>query len=818
MCDLSGSGPNPSSISVPPGDSTPSFVRTSSSGSVESDLNGCSSSVSLQSCDSGFCSSGGIDNSVEPSSSSSDCYYREQKAIGTSSVETPKLVVGLNRSRHQSLSRVQKSSAKVFGLSPVSEIAVNLKDATLDTPKSRREGERGKTKGISTGLKTLLASGANSRKSNLDQQQQDNIQKQPLLLESQPDFVAKVRKEAATDTDGRQDGVVSCSDKHSCEFFNTDDKRTSKCLENDGCISTTFTINSTGRSPASRLAEQRQRSAQRRQFIAPLRMDNKFLGSPGKENLPTEEELSFYHGNSPQPSPRPCSPCECPEEPEEMLASEITPNKQTIAIGALTGSAIRTRRPLEDYDPNSMDSGYGASVSSGGHKSQSLFTFVQPSIPRQNSSVTASPASAVMRYSLSSGSMESMDDIDMDLFEMDSIEDDAQLPSNLNSLICGDIKATKTTPENKKPFVRRCLSLSETPVVRRVKSNLLFDSPVTSSNSPIVKTPERYRPSPDQENLNLTPFSSRSDATRCFKRPEPPGVSPVQSKRHKPEVLTPVSSLRSCLSENISLDSPASLTVPPKRPLLQKSISMNDAQIMKALSRSSSEPDLIGDFSKSYILPLTEGRHRDLKSISPQTMAELVRGAYDHKIASYKIIDCRYPYEFEGGHIRGARNLYTQDQILEELIRTKSNPPKVEADAPKRDVIVFHCEFSSERGPKLSRFLRNHDRILNSDSYPALHYPEIYLLHGGYKDFFAVHPELCDPIAYREMLDPAFGDAYRHFRAKSKSWNGDVIKGSAMPHSASFSSSTSSSSSEGGFGSGRIGGSRLVKSRSRLVL
>lgn len=62
---------------------------------------------------------------------------------------------------------------------------------------------------------------------------------------------------------------------------------------------------------------------------------------------------------------------------------------------------------------------------------------------------------------------------------------------------------------------------------------------------------------------------------------------------------------------------------------------------------------------------------------------------------------------------------------------------------------------------------------MNEHAYPALHYPEIYLLHGGYKDFYESYPELCDPISYRPMLDPSYGDAYRHFRAKSKSWNGD---------------------------------------------
>lgn len=116
---------------------------------------------------------------------------------------------------------------------------------------------------------------------------------------------------------------------------------------------------------------------------------------------------------------------------------------------------------------------------------------------------------------------------------------------------------------------------------------------------------------------------------------------------------------------------------------------------------ASSEPDLIGDFSKPFCLPLTEGRHQDLKSISTHTMANLVSDDYGDSVASFKIVDCRYPYEYEGGHIRGAKNLYTQEDILNELVNSKADVAHVVPDGVKRNIIVFHCEFSSERGPRL---------------------------------------------------------------------------------------------------------------------
>jgi M-phase inducer phosphatase len=259
----------------------------------------------------------------------------------------------------------------------------------------------------------------------------------------------------------------------------------------------------------------------------------------------------------------------------------------------------------------------------------------------------------------------------MELMDMESL-DDENVPNDLSSLICKDIKATSKTPEHKTP-VRKCLNMDGS----GVKS--LFNSPKTSSTiTSLITTPERQC----LQNLseNITPFGHRNISTGAFKRPEPPTMSPIQSKRYK--------------SEN---EPPVVIQPFPTRPILRKSMSMNDASIMTALTRSTSESNLIGDFTQPHALPLIEGRHTDLKSISAETMRKLLQGEFEERVASYKIIDCRYPYEFEGGHINGAINLYMHDQILEEFNK------KTEATGAdgKRNILVFHCEFSSERGPKL---------------------------------------------------------------------------------------------------------------------
>ncbi|KAM4869815.1 LOW QUALITY PROTEIN: M-phase inducer phosphatase 3 [Urocitellus parryii] len=178
---------------------------------------------------------------------------------------------------------------------------------------------------------------------------------------------------------------------------------------------------------------------------------------------------------------------------------------------------------------------------------------------------------------------------------------------------------------------------------------------------------------------------------------------------------------------------------------LKKEVSFCDTNITQVLEEDYNQRPLIGDFSKVCVLPVVSGRHQDLKYINPETVAALLSGKFQDLIEKFYIIDCRYPYEYLGGHIQGALNLYSQKELYNFFLKK----PIVPLDIQKRIIIVFHCEFSSERGPRMCRSLREEDRALNQ--YPTLYYPELYILKGGYRDFFPEYVELCEPQSYCPM-------------------------------------------------------------------
>ncbi|XP_028933140.1 M-phase inducer phosphatase 1 isoform X2 [Ornithorhynchus anatinus] len=300
------------------------------------------------------------------------------------------------------------------------------------------------------------------------------------------------------------------------------------------------------------------------------------------------------------------------------------------------------------------------------------------------------------------------DDGFLDLLDGDDLKNDEESPSGMASLWTA-------------PLVMRRMS-------NYGKRDKLFESPSTPTPSarPALKRAERSR-----EGASLTNSKRRKSGIGLL---DQEAVCPPDSTQSPGPARTP----------------------PPASEAIE---SMLDGD----------HRDLIGDFSKVYLFHTVAGKHQDLKYISPEIMASVLNGKFASLIEECVIIDCRYPYEYEGGHIKGAVNLHMEEEVESFLLKKPILPAH-----GKRVIVVFHCEFSSERGPRMCRFVRKRDRLGNE--YPKLHYPELYVLKGGYKDFFSKCQSFCEPPGYRPMHHEDFKEDLKRFRTKSRTWAGEKSK------------------------------------------
>ncbi|KAM9207926.1 M-phase inducer phosphatase 2-like [Leptosomus discolor] len=272
------------------------------------------------------------------------------------------------------------------------------------------------------------------------------------------------------------------------------------------------------------------------------------------------------------------------------------------------------------------------------------------------------------------------------------------------------------------------------------------------------------------ENLLTVPLVRKEEAEprQLFRSPSMPSsvIRPILKRIDRPQDRdTPVKTKRR-RSMAGSPGEEAAAAEPKARLLCSRSFYHEEMENLLA----NDHRELIGDFSKPYLLQTVEGKHPDLKYISPEMMVAVLTGQFNSLIESCVIVDCRYPYEYEGGHIKGAVNLPLEQDVEEFLLKK----PIVPFDASKRVIVIFHCEFSSERGPRMCRFIREKDRACNE--YPHLHYPELYVLKGGYREFFPQYQMHCEPQDYRPMDHEDFKEDLRKFRQKSRSGAGERSK------------------------------------------
>ncbi len=206
----------------------------------------------------------------------------------------------------------------------------------------------------------------------------------------------------------------------------------------------------------------------------------------------------------------------------------------------------------------------------------------------------------------------------------------------------------------------------------------------------------------------------------------------------------------------------------PPRKQFRRSLSMfenpGDVLVPEKKEYAPSGLQSIMDVDEAYRLKLPhfipENEPDSLPRIDKDTLIDVLNGSFDHLYDTKVLVDCRFEYEYNGGHIENAFN-YNDKELLASKLFNVPSPPNT--------LLIFHCEYSAHRAPIMydsvaylflrgsmlivlrARFVRHRDRALNDFQYPKLTYPEVYILDGGYSSFFKAHRTRCFPQNYVEM-------------------------------------------------------------------
>lgn len=148
-----------------------------------------------------------------------------------------------------------------------------------------------------------------------------------------------------------------------------------------------------------------------------------------------------------------------------------------------------------------------------------------------------------------------------------------------------------------------------------------------------------------------------------------------------------------------------------------------------------------------------------LPRITKETFTDILDGNHAALVENVTVIDCRFEYEYQGGHIEGALNYNDKEKLASQLFDDAAIPGKT---------LILHCEYSNHRAPIMAKFIRQRDRAVNQEHYPRLTYPEIYILDGGYSSFFQTYRTRCFPQNYVEMSSKEHENACERGMAKVK--------------------------------------------------
>lgn len=119
----------------------------------------------------------------------------------------------------------------------------------------------------------------------------------------------------------------------------------------------------------------------------------------------------------------------------------------------------------------------------------------------------------------------------------------------------------------------------------------------------------------------------------------------------------------------------------------------DESGYFSASASNSNSIDIDMDTQPTLRLPhfIPEDQDDQLPRIDQQTMVDILKGKYDKHYRNIRIVDCRFPFEYEGGHINGAVN-HNAESLVTELF----------CDGPEENTaLILHCEFSKFRAPEM---------------------------------------------------------------------------------------------------------------------
>lgn len=98
------------------------------------------------------------------------------------------------------------------------------------------------------------------------------------------------------------------------------------------------------------------------------------------------------------------------------------------------------------------------------------------------------------------------------------------------------------------------------------------------------------------------------------------------------------------------------------------------------------------DPGEGSYLPCFSVKDDPLRRITRETLCDVLDDRYHEHYDDFVIVDCRFEYEYEGGHISGAVNLNSIDTLEDRFFARPLD---------RRQLIIFHCEYSAHRAPRM---------------------------------------------------------------------------------------------------------------------